>query len=331
MAEEKISNSQRLVNLTFALVAAGLTGLSKKNIAESVPGYGGKWASGKDAPIGKMVQRDLEWLRKSGVRVTFSPDDAEDSFKHIIERDTFNWPEGFHPNATQMRLLEIAANSWRDQLITEELQLGLTRLSALGEAPNREQLRDLLPSFRPMDETFQPLSSAINEGRGVVIQYRKLGSDEVQERTVSPWRFLNIEGEWLVQGWCHSANATRNFLLNRIVDKSLGKPAPVKVEKSFRAFEYHPASPKLIAEADKDLEEFRAKNVARLQIQPNSRAWAHFEMDFEGSDIKTLRYLDPELLAQTLRGYGDQLSVLEPESLKQQVQQGLSKVAAAHA
>ena len=358
MATDKVNPFQRQLNLTMALLSAGKHGLSSEQILRTVPGY--QDSKGSES-ADKLLTRDKNDLRKVGIRLVGANSNASETsrnYRYVIAEGSFSWPEGFKLTSTQTRLLELAANCWSDNA-SQQLDTALTRLVALGEAPNRGALTELVPSFRPFDASFQKLAEAIEQQNVVQFKYRKPSTNDIETRTFAPWRFLNIEGEWLVQGWCYDRQDTRNFLLKRIVDKNikalasrvskvtdntddeelleeenpLDAPAaqakPVVEPADSRT--YVAATQKLLAAADTDLEQFRARNVASVRVQPGTAAWSHFEMDFEDSDTKELRYLDPELLAVQLRRYAGQVEVLAPDELVAEVRSGLEKVASTHA
>lgn len=326
MVTDRITNTERQLNLTFAIMLTGERGMTLKDIASKVPGYGYK--SQVDAALKKLIKRDMDDIRSSGIEIRestlkFRKDNRE--YAYSIGDNSFTWPRGFTLNANQTRLLELAANCWQEATLNEELNYAMTRVAALGEAPNRDEMLELLPSFRPMDASFGPLAEAIQKSQRVRIQYRKAGAEKAETRELSPWKFLNVEGEWIVQGWSHKAPAGfRNFLLKRIVDKNVTLLDATKTE--YRAPEGNE-----LEEALRDLNDFRDGNIAVIRVQPETAAWSHFEMEHERKDIKTLRYMDVDLLAATLRRYGSQIVVLSPDNLKESIRTGLEKLVADHA
>jgi proteasome accessory factor B len=325
MAVERISPSERQLNLTFALLRSP-NGLTKQEIFATVPGYGYK--TRVDAATEKQFERDKLDIRSAGVVLEkfevpgFSSDNQD--YRYRVASKSFDWPADFKPTALQTRLLELAAHCWQDVSLSGELQMAMTRLVALGESPDRQAISELVPSFRPLDAAFGPLASAIEDLEPVTFSYRKAGGAAPEKRTVSPWRFLNVEGEWLIQGWDHDREATRNFLLQRIVDKQVKLAAR-------KGLEFVKATPELLGEAHAELEEFRAGNVATIKVSENTAAWTHFGMSFEATDTKSITYLDPELLAAKLRRFGGQVEILAPESLIKAVRAGLEAVAKSHA
>lgn len=323
MASDRITPSERQLNLTFALLQSR-TGLTKQEILATVPGYG--YNTRPTESDFTMFDRDKDDIRKTGVVISQAVQLGEEgdnrNFRYRISNQSFAWPKGFHPSSLQTRLLEMAAHCWQDLSLTEELKMAMTRVVALGDAPDRMAIAELVPSFRPLDASFGPLSDAIENTQVVVIQYRKPGATAIETRTVSPWRILNVEGQWLVQGWCLLREAPRNFLLQRIVDKKIRRNTDL---------DYVPPTAELLAEADADLERYRDSNVATIRVRPDTPAWSAFEMDFEEGDQKQLRFLDLELMANRLRRFGNQVSVLEPQALADSIAAGFRQVAQDHA
>lgn len=323
MTKERISPSERQLNLTFALLQSAY-GLTKREVLASVPGYG--YNSNPSESDFTMFDRDKDDIRKAGVVLDQVPllgeEDDNREYRYRIANKTFSWPDGFHPSPLQSRLLELAAHCWQDLSLTDELRMAMTRIVALGETPDRQAIAELVPSFRPLDASFAPISAAIENSESIEFSYRKPNSDQVERRSISPWRFLNVEGQWLIQGWCFLRQAPRNFLLQRIVDKRV---------KVLGDVEFVPATSQLLAQAEADLAQFRSANLATIRVVPDSPAWSAFEMEFESSDVKELRFLDAELLANQLRRFGNQVEILQPQSLAEAVRAGLLKVVAAHA
>jgi proteasome accessory factor C len=66
--------------------------------------------------------------------------------------------------------------------------------------------------------TVERLRAAIRDGRRVRIDYYSFGRDERSEREVDPHRVWAEGGSWYLAGWCHRAEGSRVFRLDRIDD-----------------------------------------------------------------------------------------------------------------
>jgi len=321
-------NSERLLGLTFALIDTKI-GLTKSEIFRTVPGY--QNAESTEA-LEQMFNRDKRAIRTLGVKIeafAFGAESNQDT-RYRIAREGFEWPTGVKLTAKQLQLIELAAQCWGQATVSTEVNAALLRLRALGDAPTTQAVQELMPKFRALDPTITDFGTAISERQTVTFEYRKPGSNVVQKRVIQPWRLLSVEGQWLVQGWDPEASDYRNFLLKRIVNKRI-KLTDFETE----AEKFAAPTEQQLAEAQANLDNFRANNVAVLTVVPGSAAWSHFEVDLKSGqgtpNQVILNYLDESLLAETIRGFAGQISVISPQSLADKVADGLRRVAQLHA
>lgn len=68
----------------------------------------------------------------------------------------------------------------------------------------------------PGDEHLPVLRQALAARRAVELTYRSASKAETTRRTVEPWGVVGAGGAWYLQGWCQSAEAPRDFRLDRI-------------------------------------------------------------------------------------------------------------------
>jgi proteasome accessory factor C len=59
-------------------------------------------------------------------------------------------------------------------------------------------------------------SRAVQNHRRVRLRYQSFGRDEVTERDVDPMRVTSLDAHWYLEGWCHRAEDTRLFRLDRV-------------------------------------------------------------------------------------------------------------------
>ena len=57
---------------------------------------------------------------------------------------------------------------------------------------------------------------AIADHRRVHLRYLVPGRDETTERDVDPMRVVGMDGRWYLEGWCHRAEDTRMFRIDRV-------------------------------------------------------------------------------------------------------------------
>lgn len=322
---EKRDASERQLGLTFALIYSKF-GLTKREIFERLPGYAGVDRS-PDA-LNKIFERDKRDIRTLGVAIeTIVPDDGDNQeTRYRIPMQAFAWPEKLKLTANQVALIELAVQCWSDAAMSPEVGAALMRLRALGDVPTSEMVQQLAPRFRVFDRAFDAISEAISECAPITFKYRKPNSQEIEQRTIQPWKLISVEGQWLVQGVDVDKDAARNFLLKRIVDKA------VKVDFAPESRFERPTTEQL-TKIEQKLEEFIRRNTATLRIVPASAAWSHFEMDIRanGSTDLTLSVMDEDLLAETIRSFAGQIKVLAPATLAAKINNGLRTVVNLHA
>ncbi len=59
---------------------------------------------------------------------------------------------------------------------------------------------------------------AVARGRRVHLRYLIPSRDETTDRDVDPMRVVNIDAHWYLEGWCHRAQDTRLFRMDRVED-----------------------------------------------------------------------------------------------------------------
>ncbi|WP_119697740.1 helix-turn-helix transcriptional regulator [Microbacterium halotolerans] len=76
-----------------------------------------------------------------------------------------------------------------------------------------------------VDEVRELVGRALRERVAVEFRYRAKDGPETT-RTVDPVKLVISNGDWYVQGWCHTRRAMRTFNLERVSDAHItGKPA----------------------------------------------------------------------------------------------------------
>jgi proteasome accessory factor B len=200
----------------------------------------------------------------------------------------------------------------------------MMRLRALGETSDSEDILGVAPRIRTVDTNFAALTNAIENRSVISFEYRKAGQ-VAETRTVQPWLLRSVGGQWLLVCWDEDREATRNFLLRRIVKKRIND-----LKRTFAK----PAAD-LLAAADAQLNQLIENQVATLRVKPDTAAWVHFELDLpgvaeNGNEI-SLHFMDRELLANDLRVFAGQFEVVRPQTLANDLREGLEKVVHDHA
>jgi proteasome accessory factor B len=320
---ERIDLSERLFNLTCALLVAK-NGLSKAEIFATVQGYKETYNStGDNSALSRMFERDKVQLTEAGVAWrSFIPKEAmEDNqeFRYLIANEDFVWPKGVSLSSRQVALLNLAAQVWAKASLSADANRGLHRIRAMGECADSSALIGIAPRIRTYDPAFLPLSTAIETSSRVSFDYQKPGDSEPTNRNIEPWSLQNIAGQWMLIGFDLDRDEPRNFLLRRIVSD---------VDIQDVGFEFPHSD--LIELALKELQDFKASQVARIRVQPKSAAWFHFDLEPDQVEFET-SYMDLSLFAEELMEFIDEIEVLAPFELANMVRSILLRVRDSHA
>jgi proteasome accessory factor B len=320
---EKIDLSERLFNLTCALLVAG-NGLSKSEIFATVQGYKEIYVPGGDSTaINRMFERDKTLLSSAGILWrSFIPKEAMDDnqeFRYLIANEDFVWPKGLVLSSKQVALLNLAAQVWAKASLSADANRAIHRIRAMGEKADGSSLIGIAPRIRTHEPCFLPLSTAIESCSRVSFDYQKPGERDVSVRNIEPWSLQNIGGQWLLIGFDLDRDEPRNFLLKRIVseidiqDVSFDAPESAELKRTLTDLELHKLS-----------------QTAKLKTSAASAAWFHFDLAANQTEFQ-VNFMDLHLFAEELMEFADELKVLEPKQLADLIRSNLQKVIDAHA
>ena len=320
---EKIDVSERLFNLTCALLVAG-NGLSKSEIFATVQGYKETYVPGGDlTAINRMFERDKTLLSAAGILWrSFIPKEAmgdNQEFRYLIANEDFVWPKGLTLTSKQVALLNLAAQVWAKASLSADANRAIHRIRAMGEKADASSLIGIAPRIRTHEPCFLPLSTAIETSSRVSFDYLKPGEVDFSVRNIEPWSLQNIAGQWLLIGFDLDREEPRNFLLKRIVSE-------VDIQDvSFDA----PESSEL-TKALADLEIHKQSQTARIRTSAASAAWFHFDLAANQTEFE-VNFMDLYLFAEELMEFADEIEVIEPKQLADLIRANLQSVSDAHA
>lgn len=336
MANERTPRSKApsAAERQFSLVLALLTterGLTKGDIFETVHGYSGDDSGSAAAAREKRFERDKTELRDLGVPVEVIDDPSAPGNNQLaryrVPRGGFSMPAGLEFDAEETALLALAAQVWREGSVSQESRRGLMKLKALGETTS-EDLVGVAPRLRARDAAFEPLSTAIEEGRLVSFSYAKPGEDAARVRRVEPLALVFADANWLLVSFDLDRESERMFLLARIVST----PRPLGAVDATR---YPGVTPEQHAARALDtLAELARRQRARLEVREGSDAEVRLRSVASTADTPwreiELGYTDVDLLANRLASFGSDVRVLEPDKLAKLVEARLTEVVADH-
>lgn len=92
----------------------------------------------------------------------------------------------------------------------DKLAASIGQRRGAGDGPVAIRIADTDPTITEV------IREAIDANLRMHIEYYSYGRDELNDRTIDPWRLSNRNGFWYLRAFCHRAGAEREFRLDRI-------------------------------------------------------------------------------------------------------------------
>ena len=345
-AASRVPVEERLFSLVLALLATE-SGLTKNEILSTVQGYRQRYKSGGDnANLERQFERDKDDIRDLGVPLETldSPGDAgnNQTLRYRIPRGAYELPHDISFSSDETTLLNLAAMVWREGSLSGESRRALLKLRSLGVAAD-EPIIGYAPRLRLRDAAFEPLSSALEKHLIVRFAYLKPGEDAAREREVIPLALVQYQGRWHLSAEEVTSSGTtasgagadgddqgahKTYLLRRIV-------GPVTSGKAVSARPGDHA-----ADALAGLEAVWERGVAEVQVVcdsdaatrlANRRGTEQLEPQSGAAEARLLlHYVDSNILADELAGFGPEVLVVSPSELRDAVIARLERTARDH-
>jgi proteasome accessory factor B len=321
----RIPVEERLFSLVLALLATE-TGLTKAEILSTVQGYRQRYrASGDNANLERQFERDKDDIRELGVPLETieSPGQVgnNQNLRYRIPRGDYELPADISFSPEETTLLNLAAMVWREGSISGESRRAILKLRSLGVVTD-EPVIGYAPRLRVRDVAFEPLTAALDKHVIVRFGYLKPGEQDARVRTVAPIALIQREGRWILHGEDQDAGSTRNFLLRRIV-------TPITTTNT-----RYPAFPESATEAAmSQLGDIWDSRTATVEVVPGTDAATRLSKRADtiiDGDVFTLHFSDADLLADDLAGFGPEVLVLAPDSMRSAVRERLERTERDH-
>lgn len=168
------------------------------------------------------------------------------------------------------------------------------------------------------EEMLKLLRRAILDQRRVRFNYKKPGLD-VRVRKVDPYGIVYIGGTWVLVAFCHLRQALRHFRMSRIRDLELlveGFRRP----PDFTLHSYRPPDDRSV------LIKLLIHHRAADKVKESDYFYIEELEDGQDGLHVTLRVRRPEEVLHWILGWGSDVVVLSPESLRQRVREEAEKI-----
>ena len=213
--------------------------------------------------------------------------------------------------------------------IASQLQPLMDRINVtLGH--EKEEARELAKRVKLISTTsrindlayFEVIGMALVKRKRLDIEYGARGSSQsVSRRVISPQRLIHYRSNWYLGGWCHSSRGIRTFSLDAIVscvmlDKQRSKNVPER-----ELTEYYDTGYGIFGGNNRHWAKLRFNTRAARYVEeeiwhPEQRS----SVDDEGQYILEVPYVHSNELVLDVLRHGPDVEVLEPGSLRAEVQ-----------
>ena len=217
---------------------------------------------------------------------------------------------------TAVRILDklIASAPQIDKNYIENLK-DLIKINVSDITPEKEVNPDLLEKFK----------NAIEDKKSITMEYYSFNGDEVTNRKFDPYLLEIQEGCWHAVGYCHLRNSIRDFRLSRIIKAEQQNETFERPENFYEKYKKD--------RFDKLAGEDKEKIV--LKFIDNS---ARFVKEYEYKKADSITEEDGTIIFERttaitqeiirwILGFGAEVVVLEPSSLKKEIIEQIQKMA----
>ncbi len=225
--------------------------------------------------------------------------------------------------------------------LLEDIQSGLLKeplsrlLDNIGNLLKEHGIKDkrniqiIYALFRKADtKIFSQVFSALQDNKRIEIEYQARSTNETSNRIVSPLKLTNYKNAWYLDSWCHLRDGIRSFALEQIIACVISNETCKNVEKDIMKQHFSGSYGIFSGEH---------KHTARLKVSAKVASWVAKEQWHSRQNISFLQdgslFLevpynnDIELIMDILR-YGENITVLSPDSLKDKIKKVLLQMQA---
>lgn len=340
-----VSAPERLFSLVLALVATE-SGLTKADILTNVQGYRQRFSASKsNESLERQFERDKDDIRELGIPLeTIEPPEDPGSnhfLRYRIPKGLYDLPADVTFTPDEVSLLKLAGTVWREGSLSKESRRALMKLNSLGVASS-EPVLGYAPLLRTKDQSFEPLTKALDRSQVVAFLYLKPGETKSARRVVAPRALVQHEGRWHLYAVDEVVHAPRTFLLARIVGTVSVVPNAIPAPVTDGATDTVQTGTTDSARALAELDALWASNTARIVVVPGSDAAVRLgarqsaqntapRVDMSMGSERTLHFTDLNVLADELAAFGPEVFIQSPLALRAAVRSRLIAARDAHA
>jgi proteasome accessory factor B len=278
----------------------------------------------------KMFERDKEELRSLGVPIEVGNMDAyfDDEPGYRVRPDELGLPD-ISLEADEAAVIGLATRVWGHARLAQATTEAVRKLTALGVPLDVSALDIAEPRLSADEPSFDVFWEATQERTPVEFEYVRSGRTEPATRHLQPWGVVRYSGRWYAVGLDTDRGEERVFRLSRVrgAARRAGRPGSYDVPPGT---DVRATTRRLAPAPTTERAVVLVRSGAGLPLRRQAES---VERDVAGPDDRTgwdrLVVSRSGLgLADDLLGYGADVRVLEPESLRDTVVARLRAVVA---
>lgn len=323
MAGDRVDKTERLLNLTLALIATRRP-LRKSEIFETIPGY-----SGSPESMERMFERDKDELREMGVSVQVLPIDPlfDDEIGYQVISQDYFMPD-LNLTREESIWLAIATAVLNESSSSINTNGALQKLLSGNEIPI-EEILDYTHSWNlqlPLNDSLMTIWQALKERSSLAFNYST--STNQRMRRVSPHSLTSRNGYWYLVAIDHEDLKIKTFRIDRISEIEPDRKVPfTEPPESFDLSSF------LRSFSGERIREVKIKLHREMSpMHPLVARATHSISDYTlpvGSEL-VLQNIDRSELLDQILWAGDAVEVLEPTDIRDEIISLLEKIIEQH-
>ena len=269
----------------------------------------------------KMFERDKDELRSLGVPVEIGHLDKyfDDEPGYRIRPDRFALP-AIDLEPDEASVVGLATRVWEHATLAKATTEAVRKLTAAGVEVDPSALDIAQPRLAADEPAFEVFWEAVCERTPLAFDYQRSGSNRATTRHLQPWGVTRFSGRWYAVGLDTDRGAERVFRLSRVLGEVRrdGQPASYDIPADVDVKE---VSRRLAPARTTEPAVLLARSGAAWPLRRGADA---IEQGVPGPDEHTgwdrlLLASRPVGLAEEVLGFGSDVYVVEPPSLRDEV------------
>jgi len=294
--------TERLINLTLGLLSSKRY-LTKNEIFRNISGY-----SGSAETMERMFERDKDELRRLGIEIEVGQIDPlfEDELGYLIRSSSIQIQPGEF-SEHELLLMTMAGNLWKESAVSGISENALMKVASLdGEIGSNKIALPLVQDRGFNIEIFNSIIEAMQQSRYIEFTYKG------KKRLVAPLGIKNTKGFWYLVAQ-ESKGDIKVFKLIRIESEieiasekdQFSKPMDFDINSYLESALTETRSEAIVMIRENKANDIRNKG----EVLKSEGEWDQLRINFD----------DMTEFVSELLWYGDDLYVISPEDLRQQM------------